>query len=221
MRSTKTVCAFVFLSLLAATPARADLVLFDSVGSGDPFTTSGAFFGFERGEEGDPDFLFARAFPFMPSATATLSSLEMPMEFPFSFSDGTLQVNVYASDGQLPTTRLESFAGSSSQTGRRIFRFDSALHPLLSAGATYFVEATVTGVADGLWFVSNTPSGQVPDVLRINNGPFQIAGGTRDFQTAFRVNGDVAATPEPTSLLLLVTGIGIARWRARSSVEPV
>ena len=221
MRSTKTVCAFVFLSLLAATPARADLVLFDSFGPGDPFSTPGAFFGFERGEEGDPDFLFARAFPFMPSATATLSSLEMPMEFPFSFSDGTLQVNVYGSDGQLPTTLLESFAGSSSQTGRGIFQFDSALHPLLSAGATYFVEATVTGVADGLWFVSNTPSGQVPDVLRINNGPFQIAGGTRDFQTAFRVNGDVAATPEPTSLLLLVTGIGIARWRARSSVERV
>lgn len=215
MSATKTALAFSVVALLVVPSARAETILYNSFGPGDAVSTAAAFFGFEHGEEGGPDFLFARAFPFVPNATATLTSLDMPLEFPFSFTEGTLQVNLYASSGGLPTTLLENFAGNSSQTGRGTFRFDSSLHPLLKGGTTYFVEATVTGVADGLWFLSNTSPGSVPDVLRIDNGPFQIAGGTRDFQTALRVNGELAATPEPATLVLLITGVAIGARRTR------
>jgi PEP-CTERM motif len=217
MRVTRTVGAFSLALSLAATTASADPIqVFSSFGPGSTFNSDHAtFFGFDFGEEGDPDSRFARAMSFVPTTTAGLSSVELALEVPFSFSQGSLQINLFDSDGAIPGALLESWTGT-SQTGQGIFRFDSALHPFLAVGHTYFLEATTVGQFDGLWFHAVGPPGIFTDVRRNNNGPWEV--GTRSFETSFRVSGDASAsaTPEPASLLLLGTGLVLACRRRRA-----
>ncbi|HET7618596.1 MAG TPA: PEP-CTERM sorting domain-containing protein [Vicinamibacterales bacterium] len=220
MKSTKTLIAF-FVAALAAAPARADAVLYSSFGPGDAYKDLVAtYFGFDFGEEGDPDSRFARAMSFEPRTTASLTRIEMALWFPFSFSEGTLEINLFESDGSVPGAAIEHFDAAPDQAGSGIFRFDSVSHPTLLAGRTYFLEATTDGVADGLWFFSPNPVLElVPDVYRNLGGPWQQ--GLKDFNAAFRVSGvasdaeAAAHAPEPGSLVLLATGLGLTGWRAR------
>jgi len=192
-------------------------VVYTSFDAGNSYQDAASFFGFDTGEEGDPDSTFSRAFAFVPSSTVNLSGLDLPLTFPFSFSDGVLQVNVYSANGAVPGALLESFS-TSDPIYNAVAHFTSVLNPLLAAGDTYFIEATTLGQADGLWFLSPLEAPPATDVARLNNGPTWVTG-TREFNAAFSVSGTplAADTPEPATLVLLGTGLLAAGWGGRTS----
>jgi hypothetical protein len=212
-----TIAIAVVAAMLPVRAFADPVIVYTSFGPGNSFQDAASFFGFDTGEEGDPDSTFSRAFAFVPSTTVTLSDVDLPLKFPFSFSNGTLQVNVYSANGAVPGALLESF-NTTEPINNAIAQFTSVLNPLLAAGETYFVEATTLGQADGLWFLSPLEGAAATDVARLNNGATWVTG-TREFNAAFSVLGTPvgAQTPEPATLVLLGTGLVALRRRGRAS----
>jgi hypothetical protein len=219
MAALKMGVAFLFMAVLITAPANAESILFSTLGPGDAFDGNAAlFFGFDEGEEGNPDFRFARAMPFSPSATATLRSLDFGLDFTPNFSPGTLVINLFAADGLLPGPLLETLTRT-EPLARGVHSFTSVAQPVLRVGQDYFVEATTTGRGFGGWYFS----GEIPEehargveVFRIDNGPWQRLAAPGDI-VALRVTGDAAPIPEPASVILLGTAVALVPLRRRLS----
>ena len=62
---------------------------------------------------------------------------------------------------------------------------DSALHPLLSAGAQYWVTASASDLTDVAWNLNST-NDIGPHAQSQNGGPFNIVPGTRGEPTFVR-----------------------------------
>jgi len=216
-RSTLATICLVLWVALSAVPASADTILFNSFGAGDSFSDIAGFFGFEAGEEGDPDSRRSRAFPFVPHVTARFRTAELPLLFPCCDSipgEGSLVINLFDSEGDLPGRILETFF-STEPIDLRIALFASSARPLLQAGHTYWLEATTAGIAAGIWPYSPDESGPFRRARRTDNGPWHAVTDPR-FTAAFRITGDAAApVPEPSSILLLGAGLAAAAWRRR------
>jgi hypothetical protein len=219
MAAPRLLAAFL-LALAAARPAAADVIVFSNLGPGGSWNQENAtFFGFDFDPETPgAESNFSRAFPFVPSATGTLRVLQLPVAFPFSFDQGSLVVNVFASEGGMPGQLLERFERTEPHRDPSLLTFESSAAPLLRQGETYFVEAATIGEGDGLWFLSlGEPPGRQPDVFRFGlDEPFRL--GVRDFTSAaFRVSADPAPIPEPATLLLAGAGLLEAGRRAREA----
>ena len=198
----------------------ADQILFSNLGPGGTYQSGsgGTFFGFTETQE-DARFNFARAMPFVPNATALLTTVEVPITFPGFrhdwFDGGTLEVNVFGSTGGLPGPLLETFSSSGVHLPTSLSVFTSMLQPQLTAGLLYFLEVRAVGEANGTWNLTLGPSQSYVDYRRAGDGPWEV--GARQFEAAFRISGEVeaAATPEPATLVLLGSGMAIAAWRRR------
>ena len=225
MNNLRTVLACLAL-LASGASASADQILFSNLGPGGTYDPHRAtFFGFGE-EQTDPQDNFSRAFPFVASATATLTTIEMPLEFPWFahpwFDGGTLEVNLFESSGGLPVRVIDSFTSAGPFTPEALTVFRSVVQPQLTAGLMYFLEARAIGEANGLWYSTPTNDGvRALDYWRQGDGPWQVGG--RLFEAAFSVSGDVnpAPTPEPTSVVLLGSGLALAAWRRRRSRSPI
>jgi hypothetical protein len=210
----------VALTALVPVPAAADSILYTTFGPGRTFDNlSGTFFGFEAGEEDSPDSRFARAMPFTPRKTGTLGAIALAIQSPlFEPGPGSIVINLFAADGDLPGRLIESFMRT-EPVDLGVAEFQSVLNPLIQAGETYYLEATTSGVYNGTWFGSPDPVfGNVRDVYRVNNGPWRVS--VRDFAAAFEISGDLNASPvpEPASLLLVGAGLAAAALRRRKSL---
>jgi len=217
MAAPKVTFSLLVVALFSSAPlpAAADTSLFNSFGPNSSFGDAGTFFGFDAGEEGDPSTVFARAFPFVPTLTGTVRSVELPLFYPCcseSPENGSLVVNLFASDGDLPGMLVESFTRT-APIEFEIAKFTSAVSPVLLAGHTYWLETTTTGDTAGTWFDAPGQVGPFRDVFRIDNGPWEV--GRRDFSAAFRVNAEDAPVPEPSSMFLLGSGLAAAAVRRR------
>lgn len=165
------------------------------------------------------------AFPFVPSTTATLSSVELAISRVRGPSS-TARVTMYAAHAGLPGQVLEEIPAFLTYDWVDFnppppITATSALMPVLKAGQEYWVAASIPhpqGV--GAWGI-NTVGHQGPSALW-SDGVWHYRPAAPDASfttTAFRVIGvsDAAAVPEPTSVILLSLGIGgalIRRFRA-------
>ena len=217
MAASRTGVALLFMAVLTAAPASAESIVFSTLGPGDAFDlNAAAFFGFEEGEEGDPDFRFARAMVFSPSSTATLTSLDLALDFIPDVPPGTLVINLFAAEGTLPGSLLETF-NRTEPLAPGVYSFSSVARPVLRFGQDYFVEATTSGRGFGGWHFSSVEPEEHArglEAFRIDNGPWRLLAAPGDI-VALRVTGDAAPIPEPASMILVGTAVALVPLRRR------
>jgi hypothetical protein len=133
-----------------------------------------------------------------------------------------IEIRLYNSAGVQPGTVIEAMhlSGQMPRLGMfgsgHLLTLQSALHPLLRAGETYWLLPFASGDTLAAWN-ENTQGG---------NGPFAVSNQvepvtwtvTTQNQGAFEVNGTPSPVPEPSGLAL--AGVGLAgvtgyAWRRR------
>jgi hypothetical protein len=213
--ASRTGVALLFMAVLTTAPANAESILFSTLGPGDAFDVNAAsFFGFDEGEEGDPDSRFARAMPFSPSSTAALTSLDLALDFTPNIPPGTLVINLFAAEGALPGLLLETFTRT-EPLAPGVYSFSSLAQPVLHVGQDYFIEATTSGRGFGGWFFSSVipeEHARGLEAFRIDNGPWRRLAAPGEI-VALRVTGDAAPVPEPASVILVGTAVALVRLR--------
>lgn len=168
---------------------------------------------------------FKVAAPFSLSSDATINHVSFEGFYgQASAITDQFTLNIFASDNGLPAAALETWTASasrsylSSSSGFQLYQFDSSV-PAFSAkaGVLYFLGAFNTSPAGSFaWSVAAGDSGYHAE---LNNGTTNYYSFPD--QLAFGIYGTnaVAATPEPSSLAMIIPGIlGIVRLaRSRSS----
>jgi hypothetical protein len=213
MSRSACVAALVLALTLGTAPlARADIV-YTTLGPSSAYDTSGgAVFGGPTSFEG----FFVSGFMFSPSETVNLSRIDAPFGLITGANSFTLTLRAADGTSGGPGTVLESFPA----TGRlgpigtnALLDFNSATHPLLTAGTTYWLVATTADSTVAEWNVNN--QGIHGTYYSIQGGrelliPNQVVG-------AFQVSGN--PLPEPASLTLLglgACGLLAYAWRRRT-----
>ena len=123
---------------------------------------------------------------------------------------GTVLEAVHAS-GQMP--HLGDFGSG------HLVEFDSALHPLLQAGGTYWLAPFASGDTYAGWQFNNQGRvGPLAVSFEVEPTAWSL---TEEYEGAFEVNGTPSPAPEPSSLMLAGVGlfgmVGFVWRKARSS----
>jgi len=204
MKQSVALLALVFLCIGCL---RADTV-YSTFGSGDSFISSG--FWTVGGPSQDEI-----AASFVPSANFVLESIDFAAGL-LSGTDNHIVVDL--AEGPLaPGPPIESFDVTGLTGSSAVVTVDSISHPLLSAGATYWVVLSAPDPTNTMAGWNQNDQSLVNLSLRLDDGPW-FPLGTEVLTPAFDVIGTpVAAVPEPSPApllaLLLACQIGTFTWR--------
>jgi len=177
---------------MSLSSARATL-LYSNCGTG--CTT---FSGTPLGAQGNGGY----AMPFVPILSGPVVDVELPLIA--TSSTDTFKIVIARSNASVPGSALETLFITGVPTSAAVITVNSIAHPILNSGTTYWLELLANGSSPVGWFETSPPvTGPVQDVFTSNGGQtWQALGSTL---LAFAVE-----TPEPSSLVLILSGIATA-----------
>lgn len=211
MRVTALLVSLVMGLALCAGAAQAD-VIYDTL-SGGYNPTSGSTVSGISSLATDNSY----AQPFTVSAQDfTLSSVQIAAVWAApDFGTGpSVRLSLLADNGGLPGSEIESLGTKDATVWASVIEFNSAVHPLLEAGKTYWIGA-FAGTANS-WVAWCDASPETTGLAAIDTGDGWEAYSEYGL-CAMRINTD-PVVPEPSSLLALITGAaGLASFALRRS----
>jgi PEP-CTERM motif-containing protein len=200
------------LTALVAGPspmANASTIVYSNLGPGGTFNPSSGLsvsdsFG----------FVFSEATEFFPSGDYLLESISVALRSGLSEFDA-ISVSLVQGNDPLTGTLLESFALNDVTTSPQLYTLSSVVHPQLLGGQQYWLmisPADTTAESTSITWLENVIFAGEPTVSTLTylNG---VLINSHFYQPAFEVKGVDTAIPEPTTIVLL--GSGIAAFAAR------
>ena len=199
-------------TMLVGPPSARAAVIYSDFGPGDTFTPSQGF-----GIRGSNVFGGSVSQGAMFTAGATGLLGEIDVAFFYASGSGQFNLSLYTanSSGQLGTL-IETIMGGvvpTSDTSGAVIVESSLLHPLITAGTSYFLIASAANSQTNVaWNYNST--GTTGTLYSSDSRGVTYSSST--ILPTFRLQ--TSAVPEPSSLVLSVIagGLGIAgRWRKK------